>query len=118
MYSWTLLRCTALTGWERGHVVPLNELEAAERREGAGVLSGDALIIHMGNVAAMPGDGPDGHGLSAHQAGLHESCLPFLRERDVAVPGDDGVQDVQPARFGRDLLRPSHTVALVALGPG
>ena len=63
------------------------------------------------------GEGPDGEGLSARQAGLHASCLPFLRERDVAILGNDGVQDVQPSGFGLDFLRPIHTVALVALQP-
>lgn len=101
---------------DRGHAVTPEELAAAEKREGVRVRAGDALLIHTGNVAAILNEGPDGSGLSAHQAGLHASCLPFLRERDVALLGNDGVQDVQPSGFGRDLLRPIHTVALVALG--
>jgi kynurenine formamidase len=78
---------------------------------------GDALLVHTGNAAAILREGPDGEGgLSARQAGLHASCLPFLRERDVAVLGNDGVQDVQPSGFGLDFIRPIHTVAIVALG--
>ncbi|MDQ1051136.1 hypothetical protein [Streptomyces sp. V4I2] len=42
--------------------------------------------------------------------------LPFLHERDVAVLGNDGVQDVQPSGYGPDLTRPVHTASLVALG--
>ena len=101
---------------ERGHAVTPDELLAAELRQGVTVRPGDALIVHTGNAAAILSEGPDGDGLSARQAGLHASCLPFLRERDVAVLGNDGVQDVQPSGFGLDFLRPIHTVALVALG--
>ncbi len=101
---------------DRGHAVMPDELMAAEKRQNVTVRPGDALLVHTGNVAAILNEGPDGVGLSARQAGLHASCLPFLRERDVAVLGNDGVQDVQPSGFSRDLLRPVHTVALVALG--
>ena len=114
-----LLDIAALHGaaWlERGHAVTPDELLAAEKRQGVTVCPGDALLVHTGNAAAILSEGPDGHGLSARQAGLHASCLPFLRERDVSVLGNDGVQDVQPSGFGEDFIRPIHTVALVALG--
>ena len=100
-----LLDIAALHGvaWlERGHAVSPDELLAAEQRQGVTVRPGDALIVHTGNAAAILSEGPDGDGLSARQAGLHASCLPFLRERDVAVLGNDGVQDVQPSGFGLD----------------
>jgi kynurenine formamidase len=114
-----LLDIAALHGvaWlERGHAVTPDELLAAERSQAVTVRPGDALIVHTGNAAAILTEGPDGDGLSARQAGLHANCLPFLRERDVAVLGNDGVQDVQPSGFGVDFLRPIHTVAIVALG--
>lgn len=114
-----LLDIAALHGvaWlERGHAVTPDELRAAERRQGVTVRSGDAVIVRTGNAEAILSEGPDGDGLSAVQSGLHASCLPFLRERDVAVLGNDGVQDVQPSGFGVDFIRPIHTVALVALG--
>ena len=101
---------------ERGHAVTPDELLAAELRQGVTVRPGDALLVHTGNAAAILNEGPDGEGLSARQAGLHASCLPFLRERDVAILGNDGIQDVQPSGFGLDFLRPIHPVALVALG--
>ena len=114
-----LLDIAALHGvaWlERGHAVTPDELLAAELRQGVTVRPGDALLVHTGNAAAILNEGPDGEGLSARQAGLHASCLPFLRERDVAILGNDGIQDVQPSGFGQDFLRPIHLVALVALG--
>jgi kynurenine formamidase len=101
---------------ERGHPVMPEELEAAERRQGVSVRAGDALLVHTGNVARILAEGPDGVGPAARQAGLHAACLPFLRGRDVAVLGNDGVQDVQPSGYGPDLVRPIHTVGLVALG--
>lgn len=101
---------------DRGHAVTPDELEAAEARQGVRVRPGDALLVHTGNVKAILTEGPDAVGPGARQAGLHASCLPYLRERDVAVLGNDGVQDAQPSGFGLDFLRPIHTVALVALG--
>ncbi|GGP73793.1 cyclase family protein [Saccharothrix coeruleofusca] len=114
-----LLDIAALHGvdWlERGQPVTPDDLTAAERRQGVTVRPGDALLVHTGNVARILHEGPDAVGPAARQAGLHASCLPFLRERDVAVLGNDGVQDVQPSGYGPDLTRPVHTVGLVALG--
>ena len=48
-------------------------------------------------------------------AGLHASCLPWLRERDVAALGSDGVSDVFPSRVD-GVIMPIHSVAIVALG--
>lgn len=114
-----LLDIAALHGvrWlERGHAVTPAELEAAEARQGVTVRTGDALLIHTGNVDAILTEGPDGIGAAARQAGLHASCLPFLRERDISLLGNDGIQDVQPSGYGLDLLRPVHAVSLVAMG--
>lgn len=80
------------------------------------VRPGDAMLIHTGNVEAILTEGPDAPGPAARQAGLHAACLPFLHERGVAVLGNDGIQDVQPSGYGLDLMRPVHTVGLVALG--
>jgi len=92
-----LLDVAALHGvpWlDRGHAVTPEELEAAEERQGVRVRPGDALLVHTGNVEAILTEGPDAVGPGARQAGLHASCLPYLRERDIAVLGNDGVQDV------------------------
>lgn len=108
-----LLDIAALHGvsWlDRGHPVTPDELQAAEERQGVTARSGDALLVHTGNAAAILTDGPDAIGPSARQAGLHASCLPFLKKRDVALLGNDGIQDVQPSGFGLDLLRPIHAV--------
>lgn len=114
-----LLDIAALHGvdWlERGQPVTPADLLAAEARQGVTVRSGDALLVHTGNVARILHEGPDAVGPAARQAGLHASSMPFLRERDIAVLGNDGVQDVQPSGYGLDLIRPVHTIGLVALG--
>lgn len=100
---------------EPGYPIMPEELAAAEERQGVTVRAGDALIIHTGNVVHALQD-KDRNQLSP-QAGLHAACLPYLRERDIAVLGSDCIQDVQPSGFDTlDLLRPIHIVGLVALG--
>jgi hypothetical protein len=51
------------------------------------------------------------------QAGWYASCLPWLREREVALIGADTPQDVQPSGYG-DVLMPVHAVGLVAMACG
>jgi len=41
--------------------------------------------------------------------------MPWLKQRDVALIGDDGVTDVQPSGINGS-PRPIHQVAIVALG--
>jgi kynurenine formamidase len=100
---------------EAGYPIMPDELAAAEKRQSVTVRAGDALLIHTGHVARALQDTRRETG--SPQAGLHAACLPYLRERDVAVLGSDCIQDVQPSGFDTiDLFRPIHAVALVALG--
>ena len=93
-----------------------DELEAAEERQGVKVGPGDALLIHTGYVARTLATGPNDP-KRPNQPGLHAGCLPFLRERDIAVLGSDAIQDVQPSPYESfDLMRPVHAVGLVAMG--
>jgi kynurenine formamidase len=117
-----LLDICALHGveWlEPGYAITPDDLVAAEEGQGVHVSAGDVLLVHTGNVAQtlakrVPADQ---HPLARKQAGLGAACLPFLRERDVAVLGSDAIQDVQPSGFDTfDLFRPIHAVGLVALG--
>jgi kynurenine formamidase len=115
-----LLDIVALHGgpWlEPGHAITIDELEEAERRQGVTVESGDTLIVHTGHVARTLQLGVEREGFVPKQAGLHASCLPWLKERDVAALGSDAIQDVQPSGFADlSLMRPIHAVGLVALG--
>lgn len=97
---------------EPGQGVFPDDLEAAERRQGVRVRPGDAVLLRTGHGRVRHEDGATagfGH------AGWHASCLPWLREREVALIGADTPQDVQPS--GVDgVLMPVHAVGLVAMG--
>ncbi|WMN01752.1 cyclase family protein [Rhodococcus erythropolis] len=105
---------------DAGYAVTPADLLAAEKKQGVIVSEGDALIVHTGHVARVIAEGPvfsKDNPLLQLQAGLSAECLPFLHERDICVIGSDCIQDVQPSGFTTmDLIRPIHTVGLVALG--
>ena len=48
-------------------------------------------------------------------AGFHASVAKWLRERDVAVIGSDGVSDVMPSNV-EGLVNPLHELVIVGLG--
>ena len=89
------------------------DLEAWEAQAGVRVASGDALFIRIGRWVRRAEVGP----WSVHQevAGLDPSCIPWLRERDVALLGSESSMDVAPppGDLGRLVL---HNFALVHLG--
>lgn len=90
------------------------DLEAAERAQGVRVGAGDALIVYTGNLARVRS-----HGLDAArgQSGYQAACLPWLRDRDVAVLASDSDNDVKPSGYANpDLYVPIHAVGMVAMG--
>jgi kynurenine formamidase len=98
---------------EPGDAVFPDDLEDAERQAGLTVRAGDALFVRTGRWRWRDAHGP--WDLSATAAGLDASCLRWLRARDVATLGSDGVSDVLPSRVD-GVHMPIHTVAIVALG--
>src|SRR5207248_4668127 len=70
------------------------DLDAAEAAQGVRVEPGDILFVRTGfPLRRRPlGPKPTADGISALQA----ACLPWLRERDVAVLGADTGNDVMP----------------------
>jgi kynurenine formamidase len=111
-----LLDIPALRGvpaLEPGEPVFPEDLEAAEERAGVRVRPGDALLVRTGRWRWREEHGPWDLGQTA--AGLDASCLPWLRERDVATLGSDGVSDVLPSRI-EGVPMPIHTVVIVAMG--
>lgn len=98
---------------EPGEAIYPEDLEAAERAAGVRVEAGDVLLVRTGRWALREQRGPwDPH---EALAGLQAACLPWLRERDVAALGSDGVSDAVPSRSGAFRL-PIHSVAIVAMG--
>lgn len=111
-----LLDVPALRGvdaLEPGEPVFPEDLEAAEERAGLRVRAGDALLVRTGRWRWRDDHGP--WDLVHRSAGLDASCLSWLRERDVATLGSDGVSDVIPSRI-EGVYMPIHTVTLVVLG--
>jgi kynurenine formamidase len=98
---------------EPGEPIFPDDLEAAEERAGLRVGAGDALLVRTGRWRWRNEHGPWDLGRQA--AGLDAACLPWLRERDVATLGSDGVSDVLPSRVD-GVAMPIHTVTIVVLG--
>ena len=89
------------------------DLEAWEKKAGVKVEKGDAVLVRTGRWARRELDGP--WDVMKGSAGLHASCLPWLKKRDVAVVGSDLATDVMPSGVeGFEL--PVHWVCIVAMG--
>ena len=76
------------------------ELEEIAEAQGVSVGSGDAVLVYGGREA-FQADHP-GFFLGRQDAatpGLHASCLPFVRDRDVALLGWD-LMDAKPNGYG------------------
>jgi kynurenine formamidase len=96
---------------EAAYRVTPSDLEAAERAQGVQVETGDILFMRTGlprHLAHLP---PTGE--SSAKPGLDPSCLPWLRQRDVAVISTDGVTDptVYPG-----IGHPIHGIGMASLG--
>ena len=98
-----------------GAVVTRAELEDAERVLGVEAGPGDVLMIATGRDARRAGAGGvlnPGQGM----AGLHPDCLPYLREREIAVLGSDGISDPMPGLGIPNWPFPVHQIGITGLG--
>ena len=111
-----LLDVAALKGrWlGSGEGVLPEDLEAAERAQQVRVETGDILLIRTGYYARRLADGPR-HPLKDGSPAAHVACMPWLRERDVAMLGTDTHNDVSPATHP-GLGNVVHIVGLVGMG--
>jgi kynurenine formamidase len=98
----------------RGGPLPLgtpftpDDLEAAERQHGVLVGEGDIVFVRNGAGPANT---------YRHGTGLHASCLRWLKERRVAVIGNDSDGDVHPPLAGfQAWTEPLHMVGMPYLG--
>jgi kynurenine formamidase len=89
------------------------DLERAEVQSRVRVEPGDVLLVRTGRWALRAKRGE--WNPRERLAGLHASCLPWLRARGVAALGCDGVSDVVPSQV-EGVPMPIHTVAIVAMG--
>jgi kynurenine formamidase len=96
-----------------GAAITAADLQAWEKASGVTIGSGDVLLIRTGRWAKVAKDGQ--WDFLAKAAGLHASVAAWLKARDVAVIGCDGVSDVMPSGV-EGLANPLHELVLVALG--
>ena len=89
------------------------DLEAWEKKVGLRVEPGDALLYRTGRWARVKEKGPLDVGRSS--PGLYVSCAKWLKERGVAILGDDVDQDVMPSRI-EGVRQPVHLIMLRCLG--
>jgi kynurenine formamidase len=99
---------------EPGEGVFPDELDAAEARAGVRVGRGDAVLLRTGYGRKKRERGPD-RVQDVGRAGWHAACLPWLRERDVALIGADTAQDVHPCGYP-GFRSPVHAIGIVAMG--
>lgn len=98
---------------EPGTAITVADLEAWEQRTGIRVGSGDVLLIRTGRWERVRQEGQ--WPFVGNAAGSHASIALWLKERDVAVIGSDGVSDVMPSGV-EGLINPLHELVLVGLG--
>ena len=112
-----LLDIPALKGveWiEPGTPIYAEDLTAAEERQGVHVEEGDILLIGTGRDARRESEGAwDFRELGL--AGLYADCLAWLRGRDIAMIGCDGVSDVLPSGV-EGSPQPIHEVLIAHMG--
>lgn len=89
------------------------DLDAWEKKARVKVGAGDVILVRTGRWARRDAKGPwpSSQGL----AGLHMSCAKWLHQRDVAILGGDGAQDVIPSGVA-GVSQPIHALAIVAMG--
>jgi kynurenine formamidase len=95
-----------------GNSITIEVLEAWEKASQTKVSPGDVLLIRTGRWEKVS---QDGHwNFQENAAGLHATVAKWLKERDVAAIGCDGVSDVMPS--GTTRLNPLHELAIISLG--
>lgn len=98
---------------EPGTPITAADLEAWEKKTGVTVHAGDVLLIRTGRWERVRQKGQ--WDFTAQAAGLHASAAKWLKARDVAVIGCDGISDVMPSGV-EGLVNPLHELVLVGLG--
>lgn len=89
------------------------DLEAWEKFAGIKIRAGDAVFLRTGRWAQRAEKGAWNVARSA--AGFHASVMPWFKQRDISLLGNDAVNDVQPSQVAGN-GRPIHQLAIVAMG--
>lgn len=96
-----------------GTAITVADLEAWEKASGITISSGDVLLIRTGRWIQVAEQGQ--WDFTEKAAGFHASVAAWLKARDVAVIGCDGVSDVFPSGV-EGLILPLHELVLAGLG--
>jgi kynurenine formamidase len=98
---------------EPNQSISIADLEAAEAAAGLTVAAGDILLVRTGRHARRKAKGVWDSRVTL--AGLHHEVGPWLKARDVALLGSDGVSDFREHPFDC-CTHPIHVLTLVAMG--
>ena len=98
---------------EPGTAITSEDVEAWEAKTKVTIASGDVLLIRTGRWERVRQKGQ--WNFLEKAAGSHASLARWLKARDVAVIGSDGVNDVMPSGV-EALVNPLHELVLVSLG--
>jgi kynurenine formamidase len=99
---------------EKGEKILPADLDAAEKQHGVRVGEGDILAVRTGRHKFIRSKGSWNPWVEG-QAGMEAACLPWLRERGVAVLVGDAVSDVTPSGYA-EITVPIHVGAIVMMG--
>ena len=96
-----------------GTAITAADMEAWEKASGVTITSGDVLLIRTGRWVEVAEQGQ--WDFREKATGFHASVASWLKARDVAVIGCDGVSDVTPSGI-EGLDTPLHMAVIVGLG--
>jgi kynurenine formamidase len=102
-------------GWlPPSHRITVAELEEAEAAQGVEAGPGDVLLVSTGRSRWRLAEGPGI--ITQGMAGLDAECVPWLRERDIAVLGSDGVSDGVGGDMVTGWAMPIHQCVIAGMG--
>lgn len=107
-----------------GRAVTPDDLEATASAQGVAVGAGDIVLLRTGrwdpeaveNKTDSSYNDPRDDARWGRRAGWHPACMPWLRERDVAVIGCDGPQEPLPPPYPKVPGAMIHVYALNSMG--
>jgi kynurenine formamidase len=89
------------------------QLDAAVKQTGTRLEPGDVMLVRTGRWAREEREGR--WDIEKGSAGMHASCLPWLRDHDIAVLATDLAADLMPSRV-EGVRLPIHLVTIAAMG--
>ncbi|MCB9724753.1 MAG: cyclase family protein [Spirochaetaceae bacterium] len=95
--------------------ITVAELEAAEQKQSVRVGRGDVLLVGAGRDAWRASKG-GGLNPADGMAGLHAECLAWMREREIALLGSDGISDPMPGLGIPNWPFPVHQIGITGMG--